>query len=244
MIKNKRVIVYDLETDGLSDKWNRVISFTALVITDSFTNFTLHSFHVKRRDNKPLPDFISKLTGLTTEIINNEGRPIEQAHQDISEIFGDQLDRVVVGHNIISFDNRFINHRFQKYDIDNEIFKTECFDTQRDYRATHCAGIKGAKFKLDVAFPALGCVPHWHRKVHTAEVDVAMTALLMGKQFINKGWIDQSDYNELEAFLVENVVEEEAPNLTFASAAEESSKADDDAKEDEDGIDMEAIYNM
>lgn len=113
-------VVYDIETTGLSNKTEKIIEISAIKcrrgkIVDEFS--TLVSI------DKLLPKKITKLTGITDEMLNMFGVSIENAVKDFN-LFID--GEILVGHNIASFDNHFIAKAFAKHKLP---FKNDFVDT-------------------------------------------------------------------------------------------------------------------
>lgn len=102
--KNKRpVIVYDLETEGLSASRHKVIEICArkmepdtLEITDSITEYI--------NPGRPLEEKIKEITGITDDFLEDY-LPEKYVFPKILEFIGN--NPIVMGHNV-SFDNRFL----------------------------------------------------------------------------------------------------------------------------------------
>ncbi len=102
--KNRKpVIVYDLETEGLSASVHKVIEICAkkmdpntLEITDSMTEYI--------NPGRPLEEKIKEITGITDEFLEDY-LPERYVFPKILEFIGN--NPIVMGHNV-SFDNRFL----------------------------------------------------------------------------------------------------------------------------------------
>lgn len=94
-------VVFDLETTGLSARYDRIIEFGAVRIVEGFIEDEIDFFV---NPDIPIPETITKLTGIDDNMVKG-GRGIKQALQDIVEFFGDSI---IIAHNA-TFDVGFIN---------------------------------------------------------------------------------------------------------------------------------------
>lgn len=135
-LDKRGIIIYDIESDGFftTTGWTRPIEFACIHITPQF-EFKVISFLIKRRSNQELPETIQNLTGLTTHQLNTHGLDIVTAFRYLANLFKPvhDLPPIVVGHNIIRFDNKMMNQRFIKYGH-NEITLEQSFDTAGKYK--------------------------------------------------------------------------------------------------------------
>jgi len=102
-------IVYDIETTGLDCQQDEIIEFGGIRYVFGMETERL-SFFIK--PSKPLSERIIKLTGITDDILENQGIEPKEAAKRIKEFFSDS---VIIGHNIKAFDNKFISRLFEKY---------------------------------------------------------------------------------------------------------------------------------
>lgn len=96
-------VVFDLETTGLSARYDRIIEFGAVKMNGYGQILDSIDFFV--RPEMKLSEFSMKISHITQEMADS-GRPIKQALNDILEFFGD--DAILVGHNV-AFDYGFLN---------------------------------------------------------------------------------------------------------------------------------------
>ena len=102
----RKMFVIDLETTGLSPESDEVIEIAILLLNLDWTYETILSSFVKPK--YLISPFITKLTGISNDMV--EGFP---DFIDFKNIIGDVLkDSIIVGHNIKSFDLRFIRKLF------------------------------------------------------------------------------------------------------------------------------------
>ena len=133
-LEEKRIIIYDFETDGF---WNnngsaRPIEVAVFYINPDGTTGKYHSL-ILRRDTKPLPDKITEITGITTEELRKHGKPIEQVFGVLDTIINGK-PKLLIGHNSINFDNKFLNFRFHKLGY-KEVDLIDNFDTAGHFKA-------------------------------------------------------------------------------------------------------------
>ena len=102
MSSGKSYAVIDLETTGL-DCWTDLITEIGVMVVTPDAQPKAETVLVKI--DRPLPEFIVSLTGITDQLLAREGIPID----DALLWFKDQVgDLPLVGHNIIRFDRAFL----------------------------------------------------------------------------------------------------------------------------------------
>ncbi|NLZ75232.1 MAG: PolC-type DNA polymerase III [Erysipelotrichia bacterium] len=127
LLTDKEYCVLDLETTGLSTKYDHIIEFGGVIVSkNTITNESLQLFV------KPpieLPAFIVNKTNITNEMLKG-ALPIEKAIDKIVDFIG---DRVIVAHNA-DFDFNFINDTLIK--LGRKPLKNICLDTLNLARET------------------------------------------------------------------------------------------------------------
>ena len=93
--------VVDLETTGLSASEAHIIEMAAIHVREGNI---CDSFSRLIRISTPIPEEVTKLTGLTDEKLEHEGIPLEQAIPEMLEFIG---NRPMVGYNVV-FDIAFL----------------------------------------------------------------------------------------------------------------------------------------
>lgn len=93
----------DIETTGLDANFDSIIEIGALKVKNDEIVDSLSTL-VKPDDPFDLSDFITDLTGITPEMINNDGIDTESALHELLDFVKDDL---IVGYNV-SFDINFI----------------------------------------------------------------------------------------------------------------------------------------
>ena len=107
--KQKAMVFLDLETTGLDPLNDQIIEIGAIKIEQGQTV----EFHCLVQTDHPVPQAITELTGISQEMLR-AGTPLS----DSMHALRDFIDGVtLIGYNI-SFDIRFINAAFSKFNID------------------------------------------------------------------------------------------------------------------------------
>lgn len=111
-------IVLDTETDGLESKTNKIIEIGALKITDN----EIKSMEWLINTKKDIPNEITKLTGITRDLLENKGVPISVALDSLLEFIENYP---IVGYSI-NFDIGFINSELER--ISKPLLKNKTID--------------------------------------------------------------------------------------------------------------------
>ncbi len=118
---DKKYVIFDLETTGLSPHDSEIIEFGA-VLYEPKTNIS-KKIDILIKPTKPLSEFTKNLTHLTDEQLQKSGISIEHAMQKIIKIFDDSI---LVAHNA-KFDISFINVWMKK--LNYGVLKNTIIDT-------------------------------------------------------------------------------------------------------------------
>jgi DNA polymerase-3 subunit alpha (Gram-positive type) len=166
LLIDKEYCVLDLETTGLSTKYDHIIEFGGVIVSkNTITNERLQLFVKPPVD---LPAFIVNKTNITNEMLIN-ALPIEKAIDKIIDFIG---DRVIVAHNA-DFDFNFINDnliRLGRRPLDNI-----CLDTLNLARET----VKDRKYyRLGVIANYFG-VDYDDNIAHRADYDAEVLANIL-----------------------------------------------------------------
>lgn len=115
--------VIDLETTGLSPQNDEIIELAAVRVRGSRETARFNSLV---RPEKPISRRITSITGITNKMTENS--------PTIGQIIGEYLDfignDIILGHNIVSFDRRFIENICKKLSLspfDNDALDTYYF---------------------------------------------------------------------------------------------------------------------
>ena len=94
-------VVFDLETTGTSVNKDSVVEISALKVKDGQV---VDEFSMLVNPGRPIPYYASRVHGLSNAMVRN-APPFDVALQAFLEFAGDSI---LVGHNIHSFDMKFI----------------------------------------------------------------------------------------------------------------------------------------
>ena len=119
--KQKSYVVVDIETDGLNEYENSIIEIGAIKVENS----NIYEFNHLIKIPKTLSKNIINLTGITQELINNEGKSMDIVLNEFLKFIGN-LD--IVRYNV-DFDIRFINSELKKLGI--EKLKNNVYDLMK-----------------------------------------------------------------------------------------------------------------
>lgn len=114
----------DLETTGYDPKWDRIIEIGAIKVRNNVVTKELNSL-VKYDKYNDIPEEVEEMTGITEQMINDEGVKAETVIKDIRDFINDDI---VVGFNV-NFDINFMYDSIQKYF--NEEFSNDYVDVLR-----------------------------------------------------------------------------------------------------------------
>lgn len=96
-------VAVDIETTGLSTESDQILSIGA--VKDDGTEF----YRLIKQD-LDIPKKIEELTGITSEILNKKGVPLQDALGELTDFIGDMP---IVGYNF-RFDSAFLNRDYRK----------------------------------------------------------------------------------------------------------------------------------
>lgn len=117
--KYAAIVFFDTETTGLDADTDRIIELAAVRIerTESGTlriDKCVDDF-IKLPDGQKIPEKIAKLTGITDELLEKEGRDENDAVYDFEELITDKAGPVLlVAHNA-QFDLQFVGSMAERY---------------------------------------------------------------------------------------------------------------------------------
>jgi DNA polymerase III alpha subunit (gram-positive type) len=191
----KRIIVYDFETNGLWNRLTQPIQVHFRIIEPDGRVWCWESYVSCQWK---LPIEVVRLTGITDQLLRERGRPIEEVFRRIKDLLF-ECDFLLVGQNILRFDNHFLNYYLQKHFTNRyQVGRHQCFDTSAEFKAT-LLGLScpddmargdwhhrvlytratGVSSNLEDACKYYGVQ---YRDAHTAGGDVAMTHEVFERQ--------------------------------------------------------------
>lgn len=118
-IKIDDFVALDIETTGLSVIYNEIINIGAIRFRN---NKPIDKIDIFIKPKKPIPRFITSLTGITNDMVKN-APGLDEVLPILIDFLGNDI---ILGHNV-GFDIRFINHAMEQYGYSN--FITTYLDT-------------------------------------------------------------------------------------------------------------------
>lgn len=139
-LENARYVVFDLETTGLSPKFNELIEFGA-VVWQNGQILEKHEFLIKPKEK--IPSYITDLTGITNKMIEKEAISVEEAAVKIKQIFENSI---LVAHNakfdygcLVEFYKKLELYEIQQPVIDTLEVSRFLFPTQKRHNLKELA---------------------------------------------------------------------------------------------------------
>ena len=148
--KKHSYIVLDIETDGLDEENDQIIEIGALKVSGT----DVEEFHKLICHKGKLSKEIVDLTGITDEILNEQGIDIGQACEELRQFIG---DLPLVGYNI-GFDIAFLNIKYEK--MGKNLIKNQIYDLLQDVKRER---LLQSNYKLETSLRGYGIekqVPH------------------------------------------------------------------------------------
>ncbi|NLN50138.1 MAG: 3'-5' exonuclease [Acholeplasmataceae bacterium] len=139
MLKNRyeHILVFDFETTGLSYLTNNIIEIGAVLLkrTPEGVYRVADELNCLIRQAEPLPAKIIEITGITDELLLNEGISEQEAFEKFQKLH--KKDALLVAYNL-SFDYAFLNQLYRKHFNDNSLFITnDVLDVMAIYKDRH-----------------------------------------------------------------------------------------------------------
>lgn len=126
-------IAWDLETTGLDPHKDHIIEVGAVYVEGGVEKM---EFSALLNHDIEIPDFITKLTGITKELIEENGREPDDVWKDFFEIFIPMADHTNLTHNGVNFDFGFLLvHAPEKYHDDIVLMRKRALDSAMMYKA-------------------------------------------------------------------------------------------------------------
>ncbi len=178
-------LIFDTETTGLPKRWNAPVSDTdnwprcvqlAWQLHDDEGKLIEHQDFLIQPDGFNIPFDAEKIHGISTELAQQEGKPLQEVLHYFSETL--KKTKFLVGQNL-GFDLNILGAEFYRLGSENPLPNYPVLDTCTETTANLCKipGGRGGKFKL----PTLTEL-HQHlfnqpfAEAHNATADVAATA--------------------------------------------------------------------
>lgn len=107
-IDTKDYVIFDLETTGISTSYDEVIEISALKVQDGIVT---NEFSELVNPGRNIPSAASRVNGITDDMVK-DAPAFEGVLREFLEFAG---DHILIGHNIHSFDMKFIYRDCLKY---------------------------------------------------------------------------------------------------------------------------------
>ena len=189
-----RILFYDLETTGLSREINEILNIAAIIYNEE-TNAIEDEFNVYIKPKGGVPWNITQLTGITNQMVK-DGLNESLTLYDFMEWVRKNNCDAHAGHNIIRFDDKWIDTKCRKYAIKNEL-PSYTIDTLDLAKEAFAAGVlKGYNYtteKGNLSFKQEFLMDYWNlgTQEHKALTDVSFNIQVYIRL---KEALDQQDY--------------------------------------------------
>ena len=122
-LEDAEYVVFDIETTGLCNEFDELIEFGAVKVKGGKIIDSI-DFFVKSK--KPIPQHLIEKTHITNEMLEEQGRDLVPSLKYIQEWIG---NAVLIAHNGINFDYRFLNKKFEQHKL--PLLKNAIIDTMQ-----------------------------------------------------------------------------------------------------------------
>lgn len=171
---SQSIVVFDLETTGLSPTEDRITEIGAVVVEngeigESYNTFVNPGMHI--------PEKITQITGITDEMVADAPFDEEALRDFLRFVNG----RVLVAHNAHGFDVRFLKVAAERYGIE---FEPTYIDTLPMAQAV-CLGLRN--YKLDTIGKHLEIPPFNHHRASDDAKALAQIFVKLLEELTSKG---------------------------------------------------------
>lgn len=132
ILKHNRILVFDFETTGLKPKQDKVIEVGAILLEKVGSSYEIiEEIDYLIQQDQPISDFISNLTGITNEMLQNEGVEEEFAFRQLDSLINQ--DTLLVAYNL-AFDIGFLSALYKTYVSHNHLIENDILDCMAVYK--------------------------------------------------------------------------------------------------------------
>jgi len=186
----KTLLVFDFETTGLDSRNDEIIEIGAVKLAnDGNGNFAeIDALDVLVKPSKPIVAKITEITGITNEMLENEGVTQEEAFNRLSFLIED--DTLLIAYNI-AFDLGFLETLYRRHYNPSYEFTNDLLDVMAVYKDRH-------KFphRLESAIAKYGVtIPNSHRASDDARATFAVLKALKVERDVIDKFINIIGYN-------------------------------------------------
>ena len=177
----KEIIVFDLETTGLSAKTERITEIAAVrfLINEDYSMSYIDELHQYINPGRPLSKAVTELTGLTDEFLSAFPKE-EEVFADVYDYFG---TTAVGGYNSDSFDCSFMTEYFGRM---GKIFSPEeKVDAMKLAKSRLMKGTEVENYKLATVGDFFGVKFNAHSAIEDVKATAKVLELLM-KECMNE----------------------------------------------------------
>lgn len=137
-IKEPRLFVYDFETSGFwNDRQSKLMKVplnqpiqVAIIVKELDGTHNYYNSYIKYPGR--LTKGVIDATKITDDVLAREGKPIEEVFAKINEMLN-VPDTLIVGHNTLEFDNKFMDHYLRKFGHE-PLVNAWCYDTLGQFK--------------------------------------------------------------------------------------------------------------
>ena len=166
MLSGYRVLGFDLETTGFDYRSDRIVQFALIGSDVDGSHINLQSLIDPR---VPIPSSTTQVHGITDDDVRGVG----EFNQHVADISSMIEDSVIVGHNVIQFDWRFLEMECMRAGVEaprpRVIIDTLVLARRLGIPGRHTLGHLCERFEIGMD------------RSHQADVDAAATLLLLWK---------------------------------------------------------------
>jgi DNA polymerase III alpha subunit (gram-positive type) len=186
---NKKILVFDVETTGLSPKSSQIIEFGAqLFSTENNKLELLKEVNFLVKAEQPLPAKIIEITNITDQMLAAEGISEEEAFNRINQLIDEET--LLVAYNI-AFDLSFMVSLFHKYHNIKYQVTNDILDVMALYKDRHSFPHRlesaVAKYQVNVV--------NTHRALDDVKATVAVLSAMKKEQANLKTYINVLGYH-------------------------------------------------
>lgn len=193
MLKNKydHILIFDFETTGLDPYLNRIIEIGAILLkkTPEGVYKIVADLSVLIKQDAPLPSKIIEITGITDELLEQEGISEREAFLKFQQMH--KKDCLLVAYNI-SFDYGFLNELYKRHLNDKNLYiSNDLLDVMAIYKDRH-----PYPHRLESAVEKYNIIHEdAHRALDDAKVTLQVLVKLIEERDTTQKYINIIGYN-------------------------------------------------